>query len=258
MERRLTGRRPGIPTVTFSGTALKWLGFAFVCMGSFSVAILQRGIMGLGSDATAQAMYEAMAPEGGMMGPGTAAVFCSLAAVLAIPIYVHFLCQGFLHTKDIKRYILRLFACALVSEIPYDLAMSGRLLDLSVQNPLWALALGAAMLEICRMWKTESGVGGLVFRTVVVGAAMAWALLLRVQMGVLLLLLIALFHFARERKTLLYLGSIALTMLQFPSPLGLLFITYYDGTPVKGSRRLFYALYPAQLLLFGALSMFFV
>lgn len=257
MERRLDDRRhAGLPGISMSGTALKWTAFLLVCLSSFSAAVIQRGIMGLGPDATAETMYQAMSPEGGMMGPGTAAVLCSLTSMLALPIYVHFLCGGLRHTKDARRYVIRLFACALASEIPYDLAMSGLLFDFSVQNPVWALGLGAIMIGICRMWKAKPGAGGVVFRAVVTAAAVLWALLLRVHMGALLILLIALFYFARQNKSVFYILGIALTSLQFPAPLGLLFVSWHDGTPAEGPRWLFYILYPAQLLLFGAWAMF--
>lgn len=257
MERRLDDRRQmRLPGISMSGTALKWAGFLFLCLSSFSAAVIQRGIMGFGPDATAETMYQAMSPEGGMMGPGTAAVLCSLISMLALPIYVHFLCEGLRHTKDAKLYVIRLLICALVAEIPYDFAMSGQLFDFSVQNPVWALALGAVMITICRMWKAESGKGGIVFRAVVVIAAIIWALLLRAHMGALLILLIALFHFARQNKTVFYILGIGLTSLQFPAPLGLLFVNWHDGTPAGGPRWMFYVLYPAQLLLFGAWAMF--
>ena len=256
MDRRLTNRRQaGLPGISISGTALKWIGFLLMCLSSFSAAVIQRGIMGFGPDATAETMYQAMSPEGGMMGPGTAAVLCSLLSMPALPVYVHFLCGGLRHTKDVRRYVLRLLACALASEIPYDLAMSGQLFDFNVQNPVWALALGAIMLEICQMWKAESGKGGVVFRAVVVAAAIIWALLLRVHMGALLILLITLFHFARQNKTVFYILGIGLTSLQFPAPLGLLFVNWHDGTPAEGPRWMFYILYPAQLLLFGVWAM---
>ena len=257
MERRLADRRQvGLPGISMSGTALKWTGFILLCLSSFSAAVIQRGIMGLGADATAETMYQAMSPEGGMMGPGTAAVLCSLISMMALPIYVHFLCEGLRHTKDAGRYVVRLLICALAAEIPYDFAMSGRLFDLSDQNPVWALGIGAIMIGICRMWKAESGVGGVVFRAVVAVAAILWALLLRVHMGALLILLIALFHFARQNKPVFYILGIGLTSLQFPAPFGLLFVNWYDGTPAGGPRWMFYILYPVQLLLFGAWAMF--
>lgn len=257
MDRRLTNRRQvSLPGISMSGTALKWIGFLFLCLSSFSAAVIQRGIMGFGADATAEAMYQAMSPEGGMMGPGTAAVLCSLISMMALPIYIHLLCEGLRHTKDVKRYVIRLLVCALVSEIPYDFAMSGQLFDFSVQNPLWAMGLGAIMIGICRMWKAKSGAEGIVFRAVVVVAAVLWALLLRVHMGALVILLIALFHFARQNKPVFYILGIGLTSVQFPAPLGLLFVNWYDGTPAKGPRWMFYILYPVQLLLFGAWAVF--
>lgn len=259
MDRRLNNRRQvSLPGISMSGTALKWMGFLLLCLSSFSAAVIQRGIMGFGADATAETMYQAMSPEGGMMGPGTAAVLCSLISMMALPIYVHFLCEGLRHTKDVKRYVIRLLVCALVSEIPYDFAMNGQLFDFSVQNPLWALGLGAIMIEICRMRKEKSGAGGIVFRAVVVVAAILWALLLRVHMGALLILLITLFYFARQNKSVFYILGIGLTSLQFPAPLGLLFINWHDGTPAGGPRWMFYILYPVQLMLFGAWAMFLV
>ena len=257
MDRRLTNRRQvGLPGISISGTALKWIGFILICLSSFSAAVIQRGIMGFDADVTAEIMYQAMSPEGGMMGPGTAAVICSLMSVMALPIYVHLLCEGQRHTKDVKLYVIRLLVCALVSEIPYDFAMSGQWFDFSVQNPLWAMGLGVIMIEICQMWKGKPGAGSIAIRVVVVVAAIIWALLLRVHMGALLILLITLFHFARQNKLAFYILGIGLTSLQFPAPIGLLFVSWHDGTPTRGPRWLFYVLYPVQLLLFGAWAVY--
>ena len=104
MERRSDNRRQArLPGISISGTALKRIGFILVCLSSFSAAVIQRGIMGFDADVTAEAMYQAMSPEGGMMGPGTAAVLCSLISMMALPVYVHFLCEGLRHTKDARR-----------------------------------------------------------------------------------------------------------------------------------------------------------
>ena len=43
MDRRLPLYRPGVPMARLSGTALYWIGFFLVCLGSLSAAILQRG-----------------------------------------------------------------------------------------------------------------------------------------------------------------------------------------------------------------------
>ena len=255
MARRLPLYRPGVPMARLSGTALYWIGFALVCLGSLSAAILQRGILGLGAGTTLDQLAQAMKPGGDAMGWVTGAVLCALASAPAVPIYAKLLYEGFSRAAGHRRLLVRLALCALVSEIPYDLAMSGRFLDLQVQNPVWGLLLCAVTLEILQMWRFPSPVGNAVFRGLVSVAALLWGLLLRIYMGGLLLALVLLFHFARSRKWVWMLGGSLITLLHFPAPLGMVFVHWYDGEREEEPGWLFYALYPLQLLVFGAAGM---
>ena len=61
---------------------------------------------------------------------------------IAFPIYAFLISQGFVHTKNVKKYILRLFIFALISEVPFDLFFHRSLIYLGKQNVFFTLLLG--------------------------------------------------------------------------------------------------------------------
>ena len=72
---------------------------------------------------------------------------------VAFPIFCFLLIQGFLHTHDVKKYAARLFAFALISELPFDLAFKGKI-DFSYQNVFFTLFIGL-MTMIAFRWIEE-------------------------------------------------------------------------------------------------------
>lgn len=65
---------------------------------------------------------------------------------LAFPIFAFMLVEGFFHTRNRKRYALRLFVSALISEIPFNLMVSGRLFYPVHQNVLWTFLIAFGLL----------------------------------------------------------------------------------------------------------------
>ena len=53
---------------------------------------------------------------------------------LAMPLFSFCIAEGYRYTKDRKKYLLRMGLFALISEIPFDLAFTGKI-DLSHQIP---------------------------------------------------------------------------------------------------------------------------
>ena len=69
---------------------------------------------------------------------------------LAFPIFAFLIAEGMVHTSNWKKYFLRLFIFAIISEIPFDFITSGKMIDWSHQNVLFTLLLGAMSIASFR------------------------------------------------------------------------------------------------------------
>lgn len=173
---------------------------------------------------------------------------------LAFPLFCFFIAEGAVYTSNLKKYLWRLFAFALLSEIPYDLAFKGQLFDPQSQNVFFTLFLGLAAVSACRLYFYERPVAVLLFAC---GCAFL-AEWLRTDYGGFGVLLILLFYCARQYKTrgavtfaLLNTGfSLITAPVQLYAAAAVIPIALYNGKKGKsGFRYFFYAFYPVHLLL---------
>ncbi|MDE6844767.1 MAG: conjugal transfer protein TraX [Lachnospiraceae bacterium] len=63
-------------------------------------------------------------------------------------LFCYLVVESFMHTRSRKKYLLRLGGFALVSEIPFDLAFSGKVVDCNSQNVFFTLFIGVFILVV--------------------------------------------------------------------------------------------------------------
>lgn len=191
---------------------------------------------------------------------------------IAFPIFAFLIVQGFVHTSDIRKYILRLAVFALISEIPFDLAIHDSLLYPGAQNIFFTLAAGLIAVYALDSRGSLGGWG--------IEIALAAALIsefLRFDYGIAGVGIIVVFYWCEKQKQkeppvyadsdgeISYFGLrqnieaviisaltyiLCLGMRQLYALLALIPINMYNGK--RGSWNLkyvFYLFYPVHLLI---------
>ncbi len=189
---------------------------------------------------------------------------------LAFPMYCFLLVQGFVHTKDVWAYARRLLLLAIVSEIPFDLLIFGRISSAAEQNVVFSLLLALLSVYVLKSLSHKPWPCVLSL-TALCAAAMA----ARVSYGWLGILLCLGFYSARNNRfrqalyavllplfyaiTLFFSGvDIGWVLTSLCACLSAIFILPYNGRrgphlPVLSF--LFYLAYPLHLLVLWIIRM---
>ena len=113
-----------------SGSTLKLVGIVTMLVDHIAAAFLSRVLSTQGNSPQLFNAYICM------RGIGR----------LGFPIFCFLLVEGFAKTKNKVKYALRLGAFALISEIPFDLAFQGKILEGKNQNVFFTLLLGLLLM----------------------------------------------------------------------------------------------------------------
>lgn len=185
---------------------------------------------------------------------------------IAFPIYCFLLVEGAHHTRDPKKYALRLGLGVLLSEIPFDLAFNGGAFDWSSNSVMITLLLGFLMIEatmrVKGFWKL----------VIIVPFYMAaeWMKTDYAGLGILIIAVLALTRGVKQEKLLRLIGLGAVLIpgakfyifdmwinLESFAMLALIPIFCYSGKKLTRSKKpqgAFYLFYPVHLTVLWALE----
>ena len=187
---------------------------------------------------------------------------------MAFPLYCFLLVEGFLHTSNVKKYGWRLLLFAFISEVPFDLALTGQIWDMSYSNVFFTLAIALAAMwafsyveKFSEFWKEkqwDSFLGILVAAmagVLVIAVCGGFAeIVLKTDYGFAGVLAIVVMYLLRQNRVIAFaMGIFVLTIFSSSTEILALCMLYpfmrYDGTRGKSLKYVFYAFYPVHLLI---------
>lgn len=260
MSVRLSSRRT--PRGTNAAT-LRACAFVFMTVGVIGRSILQNVFLGVNS-LTGQEMLALLETDPAAMAILTAALLCKLVESCAAPLLAFLLVEGFLRTSSFEKYLIRIGVLALVTELPYNLAINGKLLHMGSRNPVFALFLGLVMLYFFNRYAGK-GVKNIAVKVLVFVSAFLWCRMLNIEHGDCLVILVAVLWYVREksnfRAVFAFGGAMLCTlfdMFYIGSCMSCIMLHRYNGERGEQNVVFNYAFYPALLLIVGVLGNFLV
>ncbi len=179
---------------------------------------------------------------------------------MAFPIYCFLLVEGFQHTKNWKKYALRLGMFALISEIPFNLMIEQKLIYMESQNVFFTLFLGVILLGMMQKINNQ------VLQLFLVAGICALAIVLRTDYSYWGIILICIYYNLRNnRKLQVFAGyiwqqfSVNHILYKLGLVAGFACLMLYNGERGKNRFPLFfYWFYPIHMLvLYGILTIAF-
>lgn len=202
--------------------------------------------------------------------------FFNLIGRIAFPIFAFQISEGFKHTKNIKKYFVRLFIFAVISQIPFYLFSKKFNLDPSSLNVFFTLFLGLLAIIVfdyfeklenkelnVRLFEIEiKKYIGMFLCLIIAGLGE----LINVDYGFWGIIVIFAFHLFKNNKLAMIISFITLCIIRYGSwcilyrfhtiyvllclctILPIVFISLYNGKQGFKIKYLLYLFYPLHLL----------
>lgn len=245
-----------------TGSTLKWIAIITMLIDHIGASIL-----------TKQLLYMQRTPQAfGGVTPEFVEQFNGLLQIMqisrkigriAFPIFCFLLVEGFLRTKNLKKYMLRMALFAILTEVPFDLIFTGTPMYWGYQNVMVTLFIGLLTMWGCKvvvgrvleaLGKSEKGKAWmlpviiLIYGAYTVGGALV-ADLVQCDYGGKGIVPIMVIYFLRFYKPAQMVGGAVSFYWELPAPLAFLPIWLYNGERGMKMKYFFYLFYPVHLLI---------
>lgn len=187
---------------------------------------------------------------------------------MAFPIYCFLLAEGFTYTHSKSKYAIRLFVFALISEIPFDMALFKSVCDRNHNNVFFTLFIGLMTIWVSDFvlgWMRDQlsdkisaamlTVMNLIAAFVILAAGCALAeAVFRCDYGAGGICAIYIMYMFRNQRmsgfaTAVCMLGVMSGSLEFLALFMLIPMHFYNGTRGKQLKYFFYAFYPVHLLI---------
>ena len=184
---------------------------------------------------------------------------------VAFPIFAFTLSEGYVHTRNLKKYLLRIFCFAVGIQILFILFGYG-----GIVNIFFTLFFGLVAIYILNLKKDLVKEPFMkVIKVILIAGILYFAQVLQLDYGAYGILLIMIFNAFRNDKLKILMSFLALNMFNiiFPnvfqiidtqifSLISLIFIFMYNGKKGRSIKYFFYLFYPMHFFILGVMKFF--
>lgn len=170
---------------------------------------------------------------------------------IAFPIFCFLIVEGFLHTHDPKKYAGRLFLFALISEIPFDIALKGSWFYPGKQNVYFTLLFGLLVLMGLSRFRFHPWSS-----IPIIAAGMCAAQLLHTDYSYKGVFLIVVLYILRDTRLYQCIGGAAAVSWELPAPIAFLPVWLYNGKRGIRLKYFFYWFYPVHLMVLYVINIY--
>lgn len=249
MEQNVTKRKSGI-----SARTLRLWGIVFVFAGIVGRGVVQAHMLGITLDGT-QDLLSILSTKPNAMMLTAFSIAMQAAETCAVPIFAMLLIEGMQNTSSFKAYFLRVATLAVFCEIPFNMALSAKLIDLKTRNPVFGIVICMFMLYLWRNYSEKSKKNRMI-KFLIAVVALLWCEMLKVDFGSALVIIVSILWAFRKNTIFFNFAGAAAAMsctlispFFLASPMGFLAVHSYNGDKDTNSHKYNYLLYPVLLII---------